>query len=90
MATLAKPPDPRHDSERPANAHLFFGIYFVMTGLHGLHVVAGMILITWLLIRSIKGHFTSAYFTPVDLGGLYWHIVDVIWIFLFPLLYLIR
>ena len=90
VATLAKPPDPRHDSERPANAHLFFGIYFVMTGLHGLHVVAGMILITWLLIRSIKGHFTSAYFTPVDLGGLYWHIVDVIWIFLFPLLYLIR
>ncbi len=76
--------------ERPANAHLFFGIYFGMTGLHGLHVLAGIGVITWLLIRALKGHFDNGYFTPVDLGGLYWHIVDVIWIFLFPLLYLIR
>ena len=75
--------------KRPANAHLFFGIYFVMTGLHGLHVLAGIGVITWLLIRALKGHFDNGYFTPVDLGGLYWHIVDVIWIFLFPLLYLI-
>ncbi len=76
--------------ERPANAHVFFGIYFGMTGLHGLHVLAGIGVITWLLIRALKGHFDNGYFTPVDLGGLYWHIVDVIWIFLFPLLYLIR
>ncbi len=76
--------------ERPANAHLFFAIYFGMTGLHGLHVLAGIGVITWLLIRALKGHFDNGYFTPVDLGGLYWHIVDVIWIFLFPLLYLIR
>ena len=75
--------------ERPANAHLFFTIYFGMTGLHGLHVLAGIGVITWLLIRALKGHFNNGYFTPVDLGGLYWHIVDVIWIFLFPLLYLI-
>ncbi len=60
-----------------------------MTGLHGLHVLAGIGLITWLLIRAAKGHFENGYITPVDLGGLYWHIVDVIWIFLFPLLYLI-
>ena len=61
-----------------------------MTGLHGVHVIAGMIVIAWLLARSIKGDFGSKYFTPVDLGGLYWHLVDLIWIFLYPLLYLIR
>ncbi len=83
-------PDPRYDADRPANAHIFFGIYFAMTGLHGLHVIAGMFVITWLLVRSMKGHFSPGYFTPVDLGALYWHIVDLIWIFLFPLLYLIR
>ncbi len=82
--------DPRYDPNRPPDAHLFFGIYFAMTGLHGVHVVIGLIVITWLLIRTLRGHFSHSYFTPVDLGGLYWHIVDVIWIFLFPLLYLIH
>ena len=84
------PGDLRSRADRPANAHVFFGIYFAMTGLHGLHVIAGMVVITWLLVRSIKGHFGPGYFTPVDLVALYWHIVDLIWIFLFPLLYLIR
>jgi cytochrome c oxidase subunit 3 len=68
----------------------FFSIYFMMTGLHGLHVLIGMALITWVLIRSSKGVFGPSYFTPVDLVGLYWHLVDLIWIFLFPLLYLIH
>jgi cytochrome c oxidase subunit 3 len=68
----------------------FFSCYFLMTGLHGVHVVVGMGLITWLLIRSLKNEFSSEYFTPVDLIGLYWHLVDLIWIFLFPLLYLIH
>ena len=77
------PADPRLDPDRPANAHLFFGIYFLMTGLHGIHVVAGMALISWLLVRTLFGHFSSEYFTPVDLVGLYWHVVDIIWIFLF-------
>ena len=77
------------DPERPANAHLFFAYYFVMTGLHGLHVLAGLGLIAWLMFRSLWGHFSSSYFAPVDLGGLYWHIVDLIWIFLFPLFYLL-
>jgi len=80
---------PLQDDARPPNAHVFFNIYFMMTGLHGVHVVVGMIVIFWLLIRSFKGHFSAEYFTPVDLGGLYWHIVDLIWIFLFPLFYLI-
>ena len=76
-------------ARRPANAHLFFSIYFLMTGLHGLHVLIGMAAILWVLVRGAKGHFSSEYFTPVDLVGLYWHLVDLIWIFLFPLLYLI-
>jgi cytochrome c oxidase subunit 3 len=68
----------------------FFGIYFAMTGLHGIHVIAGMAIIGWLLWRSAKGHFSKEYYTPVPLGGLYWHLVDLIWIYLFPLLYLIH
>jgi cytochrome c oxidase subunit 3 len=69
---------------------VFFSIYFAMTGLHGLHVIAGMGAIGWLLVRSYKGHFGSQYFGPVDYVGLYWHLVDMIWIYLFPLLYLIH
>ncbi len=80
---------PAEHGKRPANTQIFFGIYFLMTGLHGIHVLAGMVAITWILVRSIKGHFGPAYFTPVDFVGLYWHLVDLIWIFLFPLLYLI-
>ena len=73
----------------PANVHIFFGIYFLMTGLHGLHVLAGMGVLVWLLRRAIRGEFNRNYYAPVDLGGLYWHLVDIIWIFLFPLFYLI-
>ncbi len=78
-----------HAEVAPDNVHIFFGIYFGMTGLHGIHVLAGMIMLTWLLIRTARGHFSPEYFTPIDLGALYWHLVDLIWIFLFPLLYLI-
>ena len=80
---------PLQDPHRPANVHMFFNIYYLMTGLHGVHVAVGIGLLTWLLIGAVKGRFSSAYFTPVDLGGLYWHVVDLIWIFLFPLFYLI-
>ncbi len=76
--------------ERPANVHIFFGIYFAMTGLHGLHVLLGMGMIGWILMRARRGDFSPRYNTPVDLVGLYWHLVDLIWIFLFPLLYLIH
>lgn len=69
--------------------HLFFGLYFTMTGLHGLHVLVGMGLIAWLMYRNSKGEFYEDYFTPLEMVGLYWHLVDLIWIFLFPLLYLI-
>jgi cytochrome c oxidase subunit 3 len=89
-AGLASPTAGVDHAGAPSNVHIFFGIYFVMTGLHGLHVIIGMIVIAWLIVRSYKGHFGPDYFTPVDLGGLYWHIVDLIWIYLFPLLYLIH
>ncbi|MFN7453563.1 MAG: cytochrome c oxidase subunit 3 family protein [Pseudobdellovibrionaceae bacterium] len=68
---------------------MYFGFYFCMTGLHGTHVLIGMILITWVLIRNMRGEFDSHYFTPVEGVGIFWHIVDLIWIFLFPLLYLV-
>ena len=74
----------------PDQAHIFFGIYFLMTGLHGIHVVIGMIVLGWLMWRTHKNEFNSQYYSPLELGGLYWHLVDIIWIFLFPLLYLIR
>lgn len=73
----------------PDRIGIFFSIYFVMTGIHALHIVGGMVVITWLLVRAFKGHFTPNYFGPVDFVGLYWHLVDLIWIYLFPLLYLI-
>jgi cytochrome c oxidase subunit 3 len=70
--------------------HIFFGIYFVMTGLHGVHVVAGMVVIGWVMLRARRGDFSADYHTPVENVGLYWHLVDLIWIFLFPLLYLVK
>jgi cytochrome c oxidase subunit 3 len=81
-----------HESMGPPPEHtnMFFTIYFAMTGLHGIHVLFGVGVFTWLLIRAIKGHFTPDYFGPIDYAALYWHIVDLIWIFLFPLLYLIH
>ena len=71
------------------HAQLFFSLYFAMTGLHALHMIVGAGLLSWLLIQTYRGKFSAAYYTPIDMVGLYWHFVDVIWIFLFPLLYLI-
>lgn len=67
----------------------YFGLYFAMTGIHGLHVIIGMGLITWVLLKSLKGRFSSRYHTPVEMSVLYWHLVDLIWIYLFPMLYLV-
>jgi len=89
-AGLASAPAPDAATPgEPRNAQLFFGIYFLMTGLHAIHVLAGMVLIAWLIVGALRGRYGSAYFTPVDLVGLFWHLVDLIWIFLFPLFYLI-
>ncbi|MEM7589902.1 MAG: cytochrome c oxidase subunit 3 family protein [Myxococcota bacterium] len=73
----------------PNEAHLFFGLYFSMTGLHAIHVLLGMGVLMWLAIRAWRGHFGAHYTVPLEMGGLYWHLVDVIWIYLFPLLYLV-
>ncbi|QNN25497.1 hypothetical protein HED60_19910 [Planctomycetales bacterium ZRK34] len=78
-----------HTTEDLVTARTFFSIYFGMTALHGLHVLVGMALILWVLLRARRGEFSAEFNTPVDLVGLYWHLVDLIWIFLFPLLYLI-
>ena len=71
------------------HAQLFFSIYFAMTGLHALHMVIGVGILLTLIVLARKGRFSASYYTPVDVAGLYWHFVDIIWIFLFPLLYLI-
>jgi cytochrome c oxidase subunit 3 len=73
----------------PPHAARFFGIYFCMTGLHGIHVLAGMGVWIWMLTKALKKQFGPNYFGPVDFAALYWHLVDLIWIYLFPLLYLI-
>lgn len=75
--------------EGMSNIGLYFSFYFMMTGLHGIHVLAGMCLIFWVLLRTQKGEFNAHYYTPVEGVGLFWHLVDLIWIFLFPLLYLV-
>jgi cytochrome c oxidase subunit III len=71
------------------HAQLFFSLYFAMTGLHALHMVVGAGLLIFLIWKAKQGTYSADYFTPVDLTGLYWHFVDIIWIFLFPLFYLI-
>jgi cytochrome c oxidase subunit 3 len=70
-------------------AQLFFSLYFMMTGLHGIHILIGMGLIAWLIKRSANREFSPAFYTPVELVGFYWHFVDLVWIYLFPLLYLV-
>jgi cytochrome c oxidase subunit 3 len=89
-----------HGDEDPHKLHLlegasvrqvemFYWIYFAMTGMHALHMIIGAGLITFLLYYSIKGRFDPEYHSPVEIVGLYWHFVDIVWIFLFPLLYLL-
>jgi cytochrome c oxidase subunit III len=67
----------------------FFYLYFFMTGVHSLHMIIGITAVSVLVVMAWRRHFTPDYFTPVELGGLYWHLVDVVWIFLYPLLYLV-
>jgi cytochrome c oxidase subunit 3 len=73
----------------PERVHLFLCLYFFMTGLHAIHVIIGMGLMLWLLVLSRKGRASGDFYMPVEIVGLYWHFVDLIWVFLFPLFYLI-
>jgi cytochrome c oxidase subunit 3 len=72
-----------------AGVPLFYALYFLITGLHALHVVIGMTVLTVIGVRSWRGVYSAEHHTPVELAGLYWHLVDLIWIFVFPLIYLI-
>jgi cytochrome c oxidase subunit 3 len=80
---------PNADVNQKGMAGLFFSIYYCMTGIHAIHIIGGMIVITWLIVKAARFEFHEEYFGPVDNVGLYWHLVDFIWIYLFPLLYLI-
>ena len=78
-----------YEGAEAGNAELFFSLYFGMTGLHALHMVIGIAILGILLVQATRGWYGPLYFTPVEMVGLYWHFVDIVWIFLFPLLYLI-
>ena len=78
------------DDFQSESVELFFSFYFGMTGLHALHMVIGIAILGVLLAAARRGAFSAAYFTPMEMTGLYWHFVDIVWVFLFPLLYLIR
>ena len=73
----------------PPNTGSFFSIYFMMTGVHGVHVIIGIGVLIWIWLRNNRGEFSKEFFTPVDIAALYWHLVDLVWIYLFPLLYLV-
>ena len=75
--------------DQQGHAKLFFSLYFAMTGLHALHMVVGVCILSFIILQTAKGTYSAKYYTPVDIAGLYWHFVDIVWIFLFPLFYLI-
>ena len=77
------------EGKYPAGAEMFYSLYFCMTGLHALHMIIGLGIMTVIAIMAWRGTFDEEYYTPVEVSGLYWHFVDIVWIFLFPLLYLI-
>jgi cytochrome c oxidase subunit 3 len=86
---LVPGPDFQWKGKFPAAAQQFYSLYFAMTGLHALHMIIGLGIMTVIAIMAWKRQFNETYFTPVEVSGLYWHFVDIVWIFLFPLLYLI-
>ncbi len=82
-------PGPNFNPQLPAQAGIFFWLYWTMTGLHAIHVTAGIGLLSVIAAMARRGRFSPRYYTPVEVSGLYWHFVDLVWIFLYPLLYLI-
>jgi cytochrome c oxidase subunit 3 len=89
VATATDDEVPMAKVNQPGKAGLFFSIYYCMTGVHAVHILAGMLVISWLIVKAARREFHSKYYGPVDNVGLYWHLVDFIWIYLFPLMYLI-
>ncbi len=78
-----------HQGDTVPGQFMFFSFYFMMTGLHGIHVLLGIVALLWITFRAWRNQFSAQYYGPVDIVGLYWHLVDLIWIYLFPLMYLI-
>jgi cytochrome c oxidase subunit 3 len=79
----------QYGGKNPARAAIFFSFYFAMTGMHALHMVIGIGIFSVLTFGAWRGRYSEIYYTPIELAGLYWHFVDIIWIFLFPLFYLL-
>jgi cytochrome c oxidase subunit 3 len=77
------------EKEYARHAQLFFSLYFLMTGLHAMHMIIGIGIMLWMLAWARRGIITAEYYSPIEISGLYWHFVDIVWIFLFPLLYLL-
>jgi cytochrome c oxidase subunit 3 len=78
------------EGPHPGQAQMFYNLYFAMTGFHALHMIIGISVLAGLVMLGWRGWFSSEYYTPVEMTGLYWHFVDIVWVFLYPLLYLIH
>jgi len=78
----------QYDGPLANQVQLFFSFYFTMTGIHAFHMILGIAVMSWLTGKALKGGFSPGYYAPVEMAGPYWHFIDTIWIFLFPLLYL--
>jgi len=86
---LVPGPSFRFEGAVSQSVQLFYSFYFAMTGMHALHMVVGIGILAYLLVQARRGRYSAEYFNPVEVSGLYWHFVDIVWIFLFPLLYLV-
>ena len=89
-ARTGKPTETPLAPDMAQRTQMFFFLYFAMTGMHAVHMIIGIVLLFWLTARAWKGEFSSGYVAPIENFGLYWHFVDIVWLFLFPLLYLIN
>ncbi len=89
-AKTGKPDQPALAPDMAQKTQVFFFLYFAMTGMHALHMIIGIGLLFWLIYRAQRGEFSAGYVAPIENFGLYWHFVDIVWLFLFPLLYLIN
>jgi cytochrome c oxidase subunit 3 len=79
-----------YSGDNASQVQLFMVFYFILTGMHAVHMLVGLGVLSTLTILAIRGKFSSDYYDPVDIGGLYWHFVDIVWVFIFPLLYLVK
>jgi cytochrome c oxidase subunit 3 len=79
-----------YPGEHTSEVQLFMVFYFILTGLHAVHMIVGLGVLSTLTVLATRGRFSNSDYNPVDIGGLYWHFVDIVWVFIFPLLYLVK